>query len=110
MSGWNLPPGCTTADIDRAAGADKTWDRYDAKIASHYPSALINGDYSGLTTEEQAQFDAWQRRMEQTARDAGWTVGHWTSDHEDGDDWGICAVTGLLAMRAEVTLMVYKEN
>ena len=22
MTGWNLPPGCTTADIDRAAGGD----------------------------------------------------------------------------------------
>lgn len=22
MTGWNLPPGCTTADIDRAAGID----------------------------------------------------------------------------------------
>lgn len=23
MTGWNLPPGCTTADIDRAAGVDE---------------------------------------------------------------------------------------
>jgi hypothetical protein len=23
MSGWNLPPGCTTADIDRAMGLDE---------------------------------------------------------------------------------------
>jgi predicted Zn-ribbon and HTH transcriptional regulator len=25
MSGWNLPPGCTPSDVDRAAGA------YDAE-------------------------------------------------------------------------------
>lgn len=26
MTGWNLPPGCTSADIDRAMGMDATCD------------------------------------------------------------------------------------
>lgn len=85
------------------------WDSYTNKISDYYLSALINNDYLDMPDYERRKFEAWKMTIEQEARDAGWTVGRWTTDHEGGcEDWGKCAVSNLLAMRATVTLMVYK--
>lgn len=37
-SGWNLPPGCTEADIDRAVGDPEAWRRSTCGDCRHcYP-------------------------------------------------------------------------
>ena len=86
------------------------WDHYEYKIAEHYLSALINCDYSGMEDSEEFEFDAWRDTAAQNARDNGFTVGHWADVEDSGDDWGVCAVSGLFAMRCTVRLMVYKQG
>jgi hypothetical protein len=86
------------------------WDRYEDSISTYYLSALINGDYTGLPDYERKAFDAWREGWEATAREEGWTVGHWTTNHDDGDEiYGKCSVSGLRSSLADVTLMVYKD-
>jgi len=41
--------------------AQKLNDYYRLRLASHYASALINGDYSGLDDSEAADLDAFMR-------------------------------------------------
>lgn len=84
------------------------WDHFSYKVAAHFLSAMINGDYSGMTSEECAQYRHFERTAFDNARAAGFIVGHWATVDDSGDDWGTCAVTGLLAMREEVHLMVYR--
>lgn len=87
------------------------WDHFDYRIAGHYLSVMVNGDYSGMTSEECREYRAFERKAFQNAREAGFTVGHWSteSDHA-ADNWGACDVCGLQAMRADVKLMVYKTE
>ena len=85
----------------------KKWDRYEYRIAGDYLSALINADYSGLNTEDFARFTAWREHAETVARNAGFTIGHWTCEDGEADNWGKCDVSELQAMRIGVTLHVY---
>lgn len=83
------------------------WDHYEYKIAGHFLAAMINGDYSGMTSEECRDYRTFERQAFENARAAGFTVGHWATVDDDGEDWGECAITGLHAMRVTVRLMVY---
>lgn len=87
----------------------RIWDHYEFKIAGHYLPALINGDHTGLENDETRDLSQWESDAMQSARDSGFTVGHWSHDDCGGDDWGRCAVSGLFAMRETVRLMVYRE-
>jgi hypothetical protein len=74
------------------------WDCNEFKIAAHYLPALINGDYTGMTTQECAEFAAWIRGALH-----GLPSGHWATETDDnGDDFGTCAVSGLKAGRSLV--------
>lgn len=88
----------------------KIWDSFDYKVAGHFLSPLINGDYSGLDVQDVLDFDAWEEQAQAHAKEQGFTVGHWSCENEESDDWGICDVTGLHAMRQCVKLMVYKDT
>lgn len=81
---------------------------YSYRIAERYLSALINGDYSGMSDAECDAFEAWQTAAHDNARSAGFTVGHWCDVEDSGEDWGRCDVSGLFAMRCTVRLMVHK--
>ena len=85
------------------------WDSYEFKVAGHFLSALINADESGMSDEESAEFNAWEESARQNARNSGFTIGHWSCDSEESDEWGRCDVTGLFAMRQTVKLHVYKD-
>ena len=85
------------------------WDHYEYKIASHYLPAMINGDYSGMTSEECSDYRAFEQAAYKDAREAGFTVGHWAHEDGEGGDYGTCAVSNTVADRATVKLMVYKE-
>ncbi len=84
------------------------WDHYEYRIGAHYLSALINGDYSGMSDAESAEFDEWLADAKSNAREAGFTIGHWCDVEDSGEDWGRCYVSGLFDMRVTVRLMVYK--
>jgi hypothetical protein len=70
------------------------FDHYEYRISSHYLSALINGDESGLSDTEAQEFNEW---LESTDR----RISHWdVTDH--GDNFTRCEVTGLHADCATV--------
>lgn len=86
------------------------WDYYEYRIAEHYLPAMINGDSSGLTDGEISDYREFEKEAFKNAREAGFTVGHWAPVDDSGEDWGMCDVTALFAMRCAVRLMVYKES
>ena len=87
----------------------KNWDHFEYRIAEHYLPAMVNGDYSGMTEGEIVDYREFERVAKGAALADGFTVGHWADVEGSGDDWGRCDVTGLLAMRCTVRLMVYKK-
>lgn len=86
------------------------WDTFDYRIAEHYLSALINGDQSGMTEDEIAEFDAWESSARQNARANGWSIGHWCDVPDSGEDWGQCNIGGLFTMRCTVQLHVHRVD
>lgn len=88
----------------------KHWDHYEYKIAGHYLSAMINNDFSGMTDEETAEYKVFEREAFDNARADGFIIGHWADVVDSGENWGLCEVSGLHAMRCTVLLMVYKEK
>jgi hypothetical protein len=88
------------------------WDQFDYRISDHYLSALFNGDESGIDQSDCKALQAFIDRANDTARAAGFIIGHWSmpGDDESDDDWGRCDVSGLLAMRRTVSLMVYRKQ
>ncbi len=85
------------------------WDCYEYCIAEHYLSALINGDHSGMTDAESAQFTEWETQARADARWAGWTVGHWSYDNGSGEEWDRCEVSGSHAMHCTLKLHVDRD-
>ena len=86
------------------------WDHYEYRIAEYYLSALINGDQSGMTDTESAEFNAWESQARDNAIAAGFTVGHWRNVEDSGEDLGVCEVSGLFEMRCTIRLMVYRPD
>lgn len=82
------------------------WDSFDYKIAGHYLPALINGDESGLSDEESEDLRHFEESAQSAARDAGFTVWHWSYEGDYSEDFGRCEVSGLFANRQAVKLMV----
>ncbi len=61
-------------------------DFYEFNIGSHFVSALINGDYSGLNDQESHLLDTF----------VVWVGDHESVDVVDGEpSFNICAVSGL---------------
>ena len=61
------------------------FDYYYYRISSHFASALINEDYTGLTTKEGLQLDSWIECLP--------VMGHFDIEH-DGL-FAVCEITGL---------------
>jgi hypothetical protein len=88
------------------------WDHYEYTIASHFLSALINDDPSGLEGDEDRQLTEFERAAHANAKESGFTVGHWDydSDELDNGNFTYCDVTGLRADCVTLRLMVYKAE
>ena len=86
------------------------WDYYEYKISEHWLPAMVNGDFSGMSTDECADYRTFERQAFDTAHENGFTVGHWAPVDFSCDDWGLCDISGLYAMRCIVRLMVYREG
>lgn len=88
----------------------KNWDHFEYRVAEHFLPAMINDDFSGMTEYEISDYRKFEKQAFKTAREDGFTVGHWADVAGSGDDWGLCDVTGLFAMRCTVRLMVYRAG
>lgn len=70
---------------------------YDTEtIATHYLSAIFNGDSSGLGETEQASLDAWLNKQPENAT--------FMFDEENEEFFGKDAVTGLMATCVELQI------
>lgn len=85
------------------------WDWFEYRIGSHYLSALINDDESGLEDNEAREFSEWCAAQSENAQAQGFTVGHWT-DIENTENFARCDVTGLLGDVVTVRLYVHKQG
>jgi len=70
----------------------KKWDYYEFTLGSWWASAIINGDYSGLTDDESARLDEFMRDRIPTG-----LRGHWDGFDEETDYRGFTRdeITGL---------------
>lgn len=71
------------------------WDHYDFRIASHYLPALINGDTSGLSGND-------EHLLEQFIANADLPPGHWDVDSDAEEHFATDEVSGLKAMVVDV--------
>jgi len=82
----------------------KIIDTNEYKIAGHYLSALINDDYSGLSTEEEIELIEFTRREYPAgAKDTSWTM----PDNEESASFERCDVCKSLADCYTVHLLIY---
>jgi hypothetical protein len=78
MTGWNLPPGCTVADIERAAGTEQPCDvcgqMADGCICPECPVCHTHGDpqcYEPYYRKRRQITDFTGRKYTQTVRCKG---------------------------------------
>lgn len=64
--------------------------QHEYQIGTHFLSALINGDFSGLDDSEFAQFDRWETGI----RISHGGIGHWTTVDDSAEEFEVCDVTG----------------
>lgn len=65
---------------------------YEFQIANHYPSAIVNDDWSGLTSSERADLDSFLHFVVEEYGPSGvWEFG------EEQDNWAVCDVSGLFS-------------
>lgn len=69
----------------------KNFDTTEFAIGSHYLSALINDDYSGLTDEESEELDSFYS-LELHQGNAG---GHWSHDSDGESYFTVCDISGM---------------
>ena len=83
------------------------FDYQDVNIAEHYVSALINGDYTGLSDAEEHMLDAWYEHNTAPYTDGDertWTFNHIDTPAFDGeftlddvsDQYATCAAVRLI--------------
>lgn len=77
------------------------FEAHEYWIGSHFLSALINGDVTGLSDEEFPPFDRWETGV----RVAAGGLGHWATVNDETDEFGQCDVTGLRGPVSKVAYM-----
>lgn len=73
----------------------KRFDSIIYNVGTHYLSALINGDYSGLADEEAAALDEFAEQVQHDAPE-GFEFGHFSAPDCD-PEFKTCEVSGLMA-------------
>ncbi len=72
------------------------WDYYSFNIAEHYASAIINGDYSGLSDEEEEEINEWLKSTTPKF------TGHWSITDISEQEYRGCDIAGLPAWCVEL--------
>lgn len=75
-------------------------DTLEFTIGSHFLSALINGDYTGINGAEAKQLDAWVAKQTEGVKN-----GHW-SPTDETNEFGLCDVTGAHGNVTKVNFVV----
>ena len=87
---------------------NKTHDTIEYNIGTHYLSALINGDLSGLADEEAAALEDFEFQARCDAP-AGFQFGHFSCPNGEPDDFKMCEVSGLMAQTIPVAAIYWAK-
>ena len=83
------------------------FSEYTFIIGAHFLSALVNGDYSGLTDAESATFNKWLTKVR--ANYIHGSPHHWSTT-DNSNEFGRCEVTDLHGPVEEITLCVRMQS
>ena len=81
----------------------QTNNSYMYIIGSHFLSALVNGDYSGLSDEESILLDTW-------FKDNTMDKSIWDFMPFEGTDFFKCEITGLMCETVEIHQHFFDES
>lgn len=85
------------------------WDHFEYHVASHFLSAIINDDHTGLTATESTQLAGFIADAVKTAHDEGFTPMHWDAGTDyNGEDFRVCDVCNQSACCVQIQLLVTK--
>lgn len=77
------------------------FDLNEYKISEHFASAMINGDYSGLTDAEERELNDWLKSVAEPGA-------HWHCANSDSE-FAQCEITGLLSLCFTTTQYIPKD-
>lgn len=87
---------------------NKTHDTIEYNIGTHYLSALINCDLSGLSDEEAAALEDFEHQARHDAP-AGFEFGHFSCSTEEPDEFKLCEISGLMAQTIPVAAIYWAK-
>lgn len=86
----------------------KQSDSIEYNVGTHYLSALINADLSGLADEEAAALDEFEYQVK-CDTPVGFEFGHFIPPEDYSDDFKMCEVSGLMAQTVPVTAIYWAK-
>jgi len=78
-------------------------DMLEFFIGSRFLSALVNGDYTGISGAESKALDAWVKEQTEEFKQGHWSV----TDYMD--EFGVCAVTGQRGNVTKVNFVIMER-
>jgi hypothetical protein len=86
------------------------FDKHTYNVAQHYLSAIIDGDYSGLSDGEESHLEAFLALT--TKQLPGGVVHHWVCENISDTCFSMCDVSGFYAdcVRLSILFPVLKET
>lgn len=84
-------------------------DHYEYTVLNHFLPYLINGDGSGLTTDEFIEIREWEKKQKQMAFANFPTLISSRWDYAECQNWAKCEITGYFGDVADVQLVILYE-
>jgi len=82
---------------------------YDFIISQHFLSALINGDFSGLSDSDNKDLLKFESKKQEFLPE-NFSHGHWSYDSEEEPSFRRCQITGLLSDCIEIEYIAFCNN
>ena len=87
----------------------KRSESIEYNIGTHYLSALIDGDITGLADEEAAALEDFEYQAKLDAP-AGFEFGHFSVPDAEPDEFRMCEVSGLMAQTQPVEAVYWQKE
>ena len=87
---------------------NKTHDTIEYNIGTHYLSALINQDYTGLSDEEEGALEEFEYQV-LCDTPAGFKFGHFSCNADEPDEFKLCEISGLMAQTIPVAAIYWAK-
>jgi len=87
----------------------KRSDSIEYHISAHYLSALINGDYSGLTDKEEFQLEEFEYQVQCDAP-TGFEFGHFDVPADYVEHFGLCEICEMQSQIIPVIAIYWSKS